>query len=103
MKFFLPQKCLNKTQIAFIFSSLIKKEAPMKRISKRIRSAAGKVMSSKDGYEVRDAIASALVDVADAMEDYEKPKLMRRICIICTMISACISAVATSLFIYLLK
>lgn len=75
----------------------------MKRISKRIRSAAGKVMSSKDGYEVRDAIASALVDVADAMEDYEKPKLMRRICIICTMISACISAVATSLFIYLLK
>ena len=33
----------------------------MKKISKRIRSAAGKVMSSKDGYEVRDAIASALV------------------------------------------
>lgn len=76
----------------------------MKRISKRIRSAAGKVMSSKDGYEVRDAIASALVDVADAMEDYERPKLMmRRICIMYTLISACISAAATSLFIYLLK
>lgn len=32
MKFFLPQKCLNKTQIAFIFSSLIKKEAPIKEL-----------------------------------------------------------------------
>lgn len=76
----------------------------MKRISKRIRYAAGKVMSSKDGYKVRDAIASALVDVADAMEDYERPKLMmRRICIMCTLISACISAAATCLLIYLLK
>lgn len=74
------------------------------KISKRIRIAAGKVMSSEDGYEVRDAIASALVDVADAMEEYERPKLMiRRICVMCTLISACISAAATSLFIYLLK
>ncbi len=64
----------------------------MKRISKRIRSTAGKVMSSEDGYEVRDAIASALVDVADAMEDYERPKrMMCRNCILCALIGTCIS------------
>ena len=78
------------------------------KTSKRIRIAAGKVMSSEDGYEVRDAIASALVDVADAMKDYEEPKLMmqrimRRNCIKYVLISSVISSTVASMLVYLLQ
>lgn len=76
----------------------------MSERAKRIRKKAGTVMGSKNGYEVRDSIASALIDVAEAMEEYEKPKLLlRRNCIVCALLSTCVSIAVVCLVIYLLQ